>query len=537
MAGKHGFLVVSDLHLSEGRNPKTGWIDPREDFLFDDDFADFLEFHTCSEEWADTEWTLVIAGDFVDFLQVTEMPQDRPDLVREGDYGLVAGPAESVWKIRRIMQGHPALFRALAKFCLAHRIVLISGNHDAEFFYPEVRKELISGLRELRTPPRGNPGPGERLSFFPWFFFDGNVYIELGHQYDPTNSFPSALAPIIKPADKIPGESSEKIFLPLGSIFVRYLFNRVETSSPFADNIKPETRFIVWFTRNHPFRAFLFLFSDGRKMLSKIRESWRSSSSPEDELTVAPDPGHPSDYCFKKADNYSDTCPETERESDGSSPLTRGKNEWRRRTGLLEKIQAEPLLSPSIKPSSRILLFMLAPGLSIPLLLGLMLLNLAAVVLLFSPFWSLSLPDQFPGLPVIQEIVDWNRNSQIPLITILAQLVVGILFYSRTIRSLKEKCCSRILREKGAAIDEILQPEYIVMGHCHEPDLVRYPSGCQYINTGTWTKIFSYESIAVREEKEFIYTRIIAEGDKRKMDLMKWEGRGGTGRRANLIAD
>ena len=537
MAGKQGFLVVSDLHLSEGRNPKTGWIDPREDFLFDDDFADFLEFHTCSEEWADTEWTLVIAGDFVDFLQVTEMPPNQPGLEREGDYGLVAGPAESAWKIRRIMLGHPALFHALAKFCLEHRIVLISGNHDAEFFYPEVREALISGLLELRTPPRGNPGPSERLSFFPWFFFDGNVYIEHGHQYDPTNSFPSALAPLEKPSKKTSGEFSGKMFLPLGSIFVRYLFNRVETSSPFADNIKPETRFIGWFIRNHPLRALLFLVTDGRKMLYKIRESLRSSGSPGATMISAPDPGNPADYCLGRAAADSDTRPGTERESDEISPLPRGKKEWHRRIRLLERIQSQPLLSPAIKPSARLLLFMLVPEWIISLLLGLVLLNLAAVVLLFSPFWSLSLPTQFPGLPVIQEIVDWNRNSQIPLITILSQLVVGILFYFKIIRRIKEKCCSRILKEKGAAIDEILHPEYIVMGHCHEPDLVRFPSGCQYINTGTWTKIFSYESSAAREEKEFIYTRIITEGGKRKMDIMKWEGRGGTGRRANLIDD
>ena len=116
------------------------------------------------------------------------------------------------------------------------------------------------------------------------------------------------------------------------------------------------------------------------------------------------------------------------------------------------------------------------------------------------------------------------------MITILAQLVVGILFYFRIIRRIKEKCCSRILREKGAAIDEILHPEYIVMGHCHEPDLVRFPSGCP---------VYKYrdldQNIQLRVEcgqggKEFIYTRIITEGGKRKMDLMKWEGRGGTGR-------
>ena len=73
------------------------------------------------------------------------------------------------------------------------------------------------------------------------------------------------------------------------------------------------------------------------------------------------------------------------------------------------------------------------------------------------------------------------------------------------------------------------------MGHCHRPDLQRLSSGCHYVNTGTWTKIFSHESAAVREEKELIYTRIISVAGEKTMDLMKWQGKGGTGRRVNLI--
>jgi UDP-2,3-diacylglucosamine pyrophosphatase LpxH len=527
MAGKQGFLVVSDLHLSEGRDPITGWIDPREDFLFDGDFADFLEFHTCSGEWEEIEWTLIVAGDFVDFLQVTEMPGDRPDLKREGDYGLVSGPAESAWKIDRIMQGHPALFNALAKFCIKNRIIFISGNHDAEFFYPEVRDALLSGIRKLAHLPDGSTFNEDHLLFCPWFFFDGNIYVEHGHQYDRANAFPSAQVPLQPSAERHTRESSERIFLPLGSIFVRYLFNRVETSSPFADNVKPETRFIGWFIKSHPLRAIIFLLSDGKRMLRKIRESRRISRFSEDAVVPNHRLAHQSGYDMNRF--YPLEKPESAQHPSGV------KKEWGSQISNLKKIQVEPLLSSSDKTAAGLLLFFPRPGWMILILLVLLFTNLSAGALFLSPFWSLMLPVQFFDSPVIQEIVDWNRNFQIPLIVILSQVVAWALLYFIIIRYRKKHNCPETLRGKASEIDRIFHPEYIFMGHCHEPDLFRFPSGCQYINTGTWTKIFSYESSAVREEKEFIYARIIEEKKKRRMDLMKWEGRGGIGRRANLI--
>ncbi|MFH1964335.1 MAG: hypothetical protein ABIJ42_02230, partial [Acidobacteriota bacterium] len=469
MAGKQGFLIVSDLHLSEGRNPRTGWIDPREDFLFDDDFADFLGFHTCSGEWDDIEWTLIIAGDFVDFLQVTEMPPGRPDLQREGDYGLVAGPAESAWKIRRIMRGHPVLFSALAKFGLDHRIVFVSGNHDAEFFYSEVREALIDGLQELTNSLNGSLLSGNHLLFCPWFFFDRNIYVEHGHQFDPVNAFPSALVPVQHSLKSISEESSKNIFLPLGSIFVRYLFNRVETSSPFADNVKPETRFIGWFIKNHPIRAFLFLVTDGRKMLRKIKEG-RKITRPRGNAVI-PDsrPEDPADGLEQ------------------GQQLLREREEWARLISNLEKIQVEPLLSGTEKPAVGVVLLMLGPTRVITLLLLLLLLNMSVAALFLSPFWSLMLPVPILESPFIQGIVDWNRNFQIPLMIIFSQVAVWCFVYLMVKRHRKKHNCSRVLREKASKIEKILHPEYIIMGHCHEPDLFRFSSGCQYINTGTWT--------------------------------------------------
>ncbi len=512
---KKGFLVVSDLHLGEGRDPDTGWINPREDFLFDDDFADFLEFHTSSEEWSGTDWTLIIAGDFVDFLQVIEIPPDLPELDGEENYGLKAGPLESAWKIRRIMDGHPQLFKALAEFSLNHRIVVISGNHDAEFIFPQVRDTVTQHLKELaETSFQSSCVPP---SFLPWFYYDGRIYVEHGNQYDSANAFPTMLDPVIPNSESGAGNSGGQIFLTLGSIFVRYLFNRVETSSPFADNIKPETRFIGWFIRNHPIRALAYLFTDGIRMLKKIKESWKLS-----RLCIKRKGLHP-----ESIDSTGSRNPpgEAGRSIPAMQDLIAG----------LEEIQARPLLSRAGPTVTGFMHILLGPGRVIFLMGAILLINLAAIILFLSPVWTLMLPAKISTDPFLLSIISWNRNSQIPLLILSGQAAACCIAWMIALKNRRKYSCSRVCRQKASEIDNLLRPEYIIMGHCHETDLLKFPSGCQYINTGTWTKIFSRESSATREEKEFIFTRITDSDDGLAMDLMKWEARGGTGRRANLI--
>ena len=201
----------------------------------------------------------------------------------------------------------------------------------------------------------------------------------------------------------------------------------------------------------------------------------------------------------------------------------------------LKNLGARPMLSRSGKVMSGVLRLLLGTGRIALFLSTLLLLNLSAVLLLLSPIWSLLLPPWLAAEPALQSLIEWSRSSQIPLAFLLTQVVALLLAWIATRHSRKKYCCARQLREKAAKIAGILDPEYIIMGHCHETDLVKFPSGCQYINTGTWTKIFSRESSTAREEKELIYTRIILKDGDSSLDLMKWEGRGGTGRRANLI--
>jgi UDP-2,3-diacylglucosamine pyrophosphatase LpxH len=241
-------LIVSDLHLSSGWNEETKRLSPNEDFFFDQSFQRFLNFYIEKGSKEECRINLIIAGDFVDLLQVTDLPEgDSVDgeviTGREKDFGLGTSPKKSCWKLRRLMQGHWIFFQALCRFLIAgHEVTIIPGNHDIEFSLPEVqnclRDELLKYLPEKATKQAISNLIDENLSFLPWFYYEpGLAYVEHGHQYDDLNSFDYFLHPLT------PGNF---IDLPAGSFFVRYLFNKVEVEYPFADNMKPVTRFIRW---------------------------------------------------------------------------------------------------------------------------------------------------------------------------------------------------------------------------------------------------------------------------------------------------
>ena len=182
-------------------------------------------------------------------LQVLSQPEgtklvNEPITPREKYYGLGTSPQKSCWKLGKIMNGHWIFFRALVKFLSQdNEIVIIPGNHDIEFAIPEFqncfRNALLNYIPdEEKNKPNISDVIQRNLSFLPWFYYEpGLLYVEHGHQYDSLNSFDYFLHPLTP---------DNLIDLPAGSFFVRYLFNQVESDHPFADNMKPLTRFIWW---------------------------------------------------------------------------------------------------------------------------------------------------------------------------------------------------------------------------------------------------------------------------------------------------
>jgi UDP-2,3-diacylglucosamine pyrophosphatase LpxH len=81
-ASTHNLLIVSDLHLSEGFSIQEGKFSRLEDFFSDQPFADFLAYHQHHRE-EDQPWRLIIAGDLFDFLQITSLPANTPEELKE----------------------------------------------------------------------------------------------------------------------------------------------------------------------------------------------------------------------------------------------------------------------------------------------------------------------------------------------------------------------------------------------------------------------------------------------------------------------
>ncbi|MDP8926194.1 MAG: hypothetical protein M3M97_04615 [Actinomycetota bacterium] len=231
-------VIISDLHMSAGRDERTGTFDRNEDFFYDGAFGRFVDHLIGRAREEERRWRLVILGDFVDFLQVD------PYKVSGHEIGDTSSESTLV-KLEIIARGHKAVFKALGNFIEeGHLLDIVLGNHDVEFVWPDVQKrfrELVSRYAGLDV--------GGSIAFHRWIFYvPGVAYADHGHQYDARNSFINPLSPFLPPENK-------KIELPLGSFFVLYLFNEIERGDPFADNVKPSTLYIKWALRHHPQQA------------------------------------------------------------------------------------------------------------------------------------------------------------------------------------------------------------------------------------------------------------------------------------------
>ncbi len=75
-------LIVSDLHISEGRHPETKKFSPNEGFFFDEEFSRFLAYYQ-NQGRRKGRGNLIISADFLDLLQVTSH-EDAPPLLTLG---------------------------------------------------------------------------------------------------------------------------------------------------------------------------------------------------------------------------------------------------------------------------------------------------------------------------------------------------------------------------------------------------------------------------------------------------------------------
>jgi UDP-2,3-diacylglucosamine pyrophosphatase LpxH len=256
-------FVISDLHLAAGQR-RDGTYSGCENFFYDQSFERFLGHTDGQLEPGGPRAMLVINGDFIDFLRVGEIPEQKSEFVaweklldaigsepkrtsdeleasikteKEQGYGLKTHDYKSVWKLARVVEGHPLFFDALATWLeRGHRLIIVKGNHDLEWYWRDVRNYFRLALAERLVKREGESVETvlakivlPNITFVDHsLIIDGDVYVEHGHKYDPYS----------RVLDD-PTIGGEELNIPFGSFFNRYLLNKIEVHYPFLDNVRP----------------------------------------------------------------------------------------------------------------------------------------------------------------------------------------------------------------------------------------------------------------------------------------------------------
>lgn len=209
-------LVVSDMHLGKGRYFKDGTQNILEDFIYDREFAEFLQYYR-SGEYADAEVELVLNGDILNLLQMDN----------HGVHTHLMTERATVRALRRIIEGHPDFFDALRRFCSFphHRVIYVIGNHDVGMMWPEAKRVF-------------NQAIGAEARFFDVAYVQDGIHIEHGQQYElqqKTNlKEPFILQDLPEPV----------LNLPLGSIYVAVLLPELKQERPHLDKVRPVKNFL-----------------------------------------------------------------------------------------------------------------------------------------------------------------------------------------------------------------------------------------------------------------------------------------------------
>lgn len=160
-------LIVSDLHVASGDTMLDGFGERQQAALEGLLAAAGRSGGSLSGEGDDVE--LIINGDCFDFMGVE--PHDTGGVM---DAGL------AVEKLRKVTAAHGPFFMTLGRFVRqpGRRITFMTGNHDIELCFAEVRAGIMEAMGVQQDDGRVYFCP--TLSYRPL----PDVYIEHGNAYD-----------------------------------------------------------------------------------------------------------------------------------------------------------------------------------------------------------------------------------------------------------------------------------------------------------------------------------------------------------------
>jgi UDP-2,3-diacylglucosamine pyrophosphatase LpxH len=198
-APAESLLVFSDVHLGSDLNDSGPFV-PRSAAV-DRDLARLIA-HYREEAARGERWRIVIAGDLIDFVGMAVDPKEGEELetsltAEERRNGVGSAEDHARLKLARVAERHADVFDELARFVASgHAVTVLHGNHDIELHWEGLRGDFRRLL--TRETPEGARADAEaRVEFAPWFFYrEGFVYIEHGHQYDPFCATRFVLSPV-----------------------------------------------------------------------------------------------------------------------------------------------------------------------------------------------------------------------------------------------------------------------------------------------------------------------------------------------------
>jgi UDP-2,3-diacylglucosamine pyrophosphatase LpxH len=482
----HDIVVLSDLHLGEGLHKSEPRFSPTEDFFCDQQFANFLAH--LEEKYKDdpSRLLVVLNGDALDFLTVTRVPTDKEAKERgfrvtsaEKKFGLNPTAEKSVFKLDTIVDGHQVFFRSLARFLkLGFRAIILPGNHDLELYFKEVRERLIERLAGFEDGP-DKAALRESVSFLKWFYVEpGRVYIEHGNQYDSANSIRYPLRPLLPKKRWWKAEEEETLDYPLGSIFVRFFYNRVRRIDPYTPRLLSFEQYLDFIRRYNLFdvwRIYRDHYPHFVQALGPMTTTGTSRSTEEEDERQERD----FDELLK---------------NDEHGSLYRGLSKLKINPASASKpYVVKELVTPMIRRTLWLVLF--------------------AFVALFIWFGIFQLIDEIPWV---------TANAFLMSLFAFATLGAGLwswIHFNRKMRMRSADSAAAHFVDRAEKIAELADVPMVLMGHTHMVDFRRVDGGrAAYANSGTWTSVNNPWNRIMRDARRLTF--LYVKGDE--VEINRW---------------
>ncbi len=498
-------LIVSDFHITSGKNSENETWSPTEDFFWDKEFADFLTYYTDDSK----STILLFNGDLFDFIQVLVYPENEEqrkfDILNSEinkPYGLRCTENACEFQINKVIEGHPVFFKSLADFlCKGNKIIFLPGNHDIQLYWKNVQNRIKACLHKLCTC-KSSDNHDNNIKFYPWIFYcPGMIYVEHGSQYEETTSFMNFLNPILP--FKYSG-NREQIELDFSSFLVRYLTNFFEVVNPSADNIRPLTKYYSYMWKTYPFFLIKGLLTALKFILKTFQKNivLRRSMGKEEFNKI-------------KENNRLKITQEAEKFAINSSL------EYDTLTDIFMNIYKRGC-SPTLYHG----LWAFIWNLLKPLLKGLLFIAPVLIITLIPDFTShvLNWTEKL-DLPWLTSIVKFLTDINLLQIILICLVTIVILFLLSIVSQYKKHNQSNsplfpnltlYLRQIGENILNALDVKYVVFGHTHQADMYKFENSGKYFNTGSWMNTFCVNPY--RDLSQFTYLFI----ENENASLLRW---------------